>query len=257
MSRFGNLEFDDPSRQNAGHGESRRLKDDAFYLEEAAKAFKQGRFEPALRNFAKAIEFNPRHSAPWAGQVRMLLELGEAKEAKIWADKALKLFPTDPELLAAKGVALARMGDQNGALAFSDASMAASGETPYLWLARGDVFLARKEKRADYCFERALALSPGDWVIRWLASRIHSAHQQFAKALRYAQESLALTATEAAVWLQAGQCQLALGLIDASERSFQQAQELDPQCAAAARELQKLNHVGPLARLISRFRGKF
>jgi tetratricopeptide (TPR) repeat protein len=77
----------------------------------------------------------------------MLIELGEFREAKLWADKALERFPNEPELLAAKAVALGRSGDLQGALAFSDASIEERGDTPYVWLARGDVMLARAESR--------------------------------------------------------------------------------------------------------------
>src|SRR3989449_10002154 len=101
----------------------------------------------------------------------MLIELGEFREAKLWADKALERFPHEPELLAAKAVALGRSGDLQGALAFSDSSIEERGDTPYVWLARGDVMLARKEQRADYCFEKALLLAPRDWFIGWLAAR--------------------------------------------------------------------------------------
>jgi tetratricopeptide (TPR) repeat protein len=84
----------------------------------------------------------------------MLIELGEFKEARLWADKALENFPDESELLAAKAVALARSGDLQGALAFSDSSIEARGETPYIWLARGDVLLARRESRADFVLKR-------------------------------------------------------------------------------------------------------
>ena len=57
-------------------------------------------------------------------------------------------------------MALGRSGDLQGALAFSDASIEERGDTPYIWLARGDVLLAREEPRADYCFEKALLLAP-------------------------------------------------------------------------------------------------
>jgi len=135
------------------------------------------------------LEFNPANAIAWTGQVRMLIELGEFREAKLWADKALETFPSDPELLAAKAVALARAGDLSGALAFSDAAIEERGNTPYVWLARGDVLLARKEKRAASCFERALALAPGQWFWAWLASRIYFYYDQFATALKLAQQA--------------------------------------------------------------------
>ena len=77
-----------------------------------------------------------------------------------------------------------------GALAFSDASIEERGDTPYVWLARGDVLLARKEQRADYCFEKALLLAPNDWFIAWLAARIRFYYEQFVLALNLLQQAV-------------------------------------------------------------------
>src|SRR5215213_4878430 len=103
MSRFGNLEFGENPR--AGAEARAQNKDEAFYLREAGDFFETGRFEQALRSYAKALEQNPKSAAGWTGQVRMLIELGEYKEAKLWAEKALAMFPREGELLAAKAVA--------------------------------------------------------------------------------------------------------------------------------------------------------
>src|SRR5207249_2808653 len=143
-----------------------------YYQHESQTAYESGDFEQALRSFAKVLEYNPHNTAAWAGQVKMLIELAEFHEAKLWADKALEQFPHEPELLAAKAVSLARLGDIDNALAFSDAAVEERGDTPYVWLARSDVLLAAKRKQADSCIERALAHG-GDWFIRWLASRIY------------------------------------------------------------------------------------
>src|SRR5262245_8319700 len=99
MSRFGNLdfesEFNHESEQDSG------LKDESYFLAEAQRAYEAGLFERGLRAFAKVLEYNPQNPSAWSGQVRMLIELGEFQEAKVWADKALERFPQDPELLAA------------------------------------------------------------------------------------------------------------------------------------------------------------
>ena len=165
MSRFVNLEFDGDSEHEFEPGQKAPAKDEAYYLTEARTAFENGNFEPALRFYSKVLEFNPANAGAWTGQVRMLIELGEFREAKLWADKALERFPHEPDLLAAKAVALGRSGDLQGALSFSDAAMEEQGDTPYVWLARGDVLLARSEARADYCFEKALLLAPRDWFV--------------------------------------------------------------------------------------------
>src|SRR6266487_5811317 len=161
MSRFNNLEFGEEfdgqlqSRQQSG-SPHRLVKDENYYLAQAQTGFENGQFEEALRLYAKVLEFNPTNAVAWTGQVRMLIELNEFQEAKQWSDKALERFSNEPELLAAKAVALARLGDLKAALAYSDASLEERGETPYVWLARGDVQLAREERRAAYCFDRAL-----------------------------------------------------------------------------------------------------
>jgi tetratricopeptide (TPR) repeat protein len=247
MSRFQNLEFNEGAGERLGP--EAVVKDEAFYVAEARTAFEQGRFEQGLRAWAKVLEFNPRNAAAWTGQVRMLVELGEYREARLWADKGLETFPTEPELLAAKAVALARSGDLKGALAFSDASIEERGDTPYIWLARGDVLLARQEKRADYCFQKALAMAACDWFILWLASRIYYFYEQFANALKAIQQAVEFDALRAVVWLQLGECQLALGLASAAHSSFRQARQLDPSCRDSDRGITQASHAGIWTRL--------
>lgn len=228
MSRFSNLEFGD---QRQEPGQTREvLKDDAHYLAEAQAAYEAGHFEQGLRAYARAIEQNPGNVAAWTGQVRMLIELGELRDAGVWADKALEKFATDPELLAAKAMTLARSGDTEAAMAFSDAAIQEHASAPFVWLARGDVLLARRERRAESCFARALDLAPGSWFVLWLASRIHAFHEQFANSLKLAQQALEANALRAVVWLQIGRCQLALGLVTVAKQSLRQARQLDPDC---------------------------
>jgi tetratricopeptide (TPR) repeat protein len=232
MSRFVNLELGGESDEQSQHNRS-LPKDEGFYFSGAQAAFENGEFEPALRLYSKVLEFNPQNAAAWTGQVRMLIELGEFREARLWADKALERFPHEPELLAAKAVALGRSGDAEGAIAFSDSSIEERGHTPYVWLARGDVLLARQESRADYCFEKALSLAPGDWFVAWLAARIRHFYEQFALALKLLQQALEWNAGHFLLWLELGRCQQALGLTGAARHSFTQATQLKPNCHAA------------------------
>src|SRR6266576_3425687 len=210
MSRFKHLEFDGESEHD--HAAKGLVKDEGYYLAEAQSAWENGNFETALRLFSKVLEFNPLTAGAWTGQVRMLIELGEFREAKLWADKALERFPHEPDLLAAKAVALGRQGDLQGALAFSDASIEERGDTPYVWLARADVLLAREESRADNCIDRALTLAPRSWFIAWLGARIRYYYEHFALALKLLQQSVEWNAGHFLLWLQLGQCQQALGV---------------------------------------------
>jgi len=252
MSRFVNLEFDGES-EGQSQPPKGLVKDEVYYFAEARSAFENGEFEPALRRYSKVMEFNPQNAAAWAGQARMLVELGEYAEAKLWADKALEEFPGDPELLAAKAVALGRGGDLQGALAFSDAAIAERGDTPYVWLARGDVLLAREEPRADYCFEKALLLAPRDWFVAWLAGRIRYHYEQFALALKLTQQALEWNGAHFVLWLELGRCQQALGLFGAARQSLDQARQLNPQSLPVREALNELSGAGVGAR----FRGWF
>jgi tetratricopeptide (TPR) repeat protein len=243
MSRFVNLELGGESEEQRPQKKA-LVKDEAYYHAEARSAFENGDFEQALRLYSKVLEFNPNEASAWTGQVRMLIELGQCNEAKLWADKALERFPHDAELLAAKAVALARSGDLQGALAFSDSAMEERGDTPYVWLARGDVLLARKETRADYCFEKALLLAPGDWVAAWLGARVRYYYKQFAVALKLLQQAVELNATHFLVWLELGRCQQALGLAGPARHSFEQARQLNPNCHDARQAMAGLSRMG-------------
>jgi Flp pilus assembly protein TadD len=203
------------------------------------------------------LEYNTKNAGAWTGQVRMLIELGEYREAKLWADKALERFPNEPELLAAKAVALGRSGDLQGALAFSDASIEERGDTPYVWLARGDVLLARAETRADYCFEKAQLLAPHDWFIAWLAARIRFYYEQFVLALKLIQTSVDLNPGNFLLWLEQGHCQQAIGMVGAAKVSFTQAKQLNPHSEEVIEALHRASQVGLLARLHGKWRGLF
>jgi len=257
MSRFVNLELGGESEDRPPQTQKPLVKDEAYYLNEARVAFENGNFEPALRFYSKVLEFNPENAAAWTAQVRMLIELGEFREAKLWADKALERFPNEAELLAAKAVALGRIGDLQGALAFSDASIEERGDSPYVWLARGDVLLAREEPRADYCFEKALLLAPKDWLIAWLAARIRYFYRQFALALKLLQQAVEWNAGHFLLWLELGQCQQELGLVSAARLSLAQAQQLNPQCRAASLALVKLSQTGLWASLVGWWKQRF
>ena len=257
MSRFVNLEFSDDSDNLLEPGQKPLVKDEAYYLAQARTAFENGNFEQGLRFYSKVLEFNPKNAAAWTGQVRMLIELVEFREAKLWADKALERFPNEPELLAAKAVALGRSGDLQGALSFSDASIEERGDTPYIWLARGDVLLARAEARADYCFEKALLLAPGDWFIAWLAARIRYYYEQFVLALKHIQKAVELNPGHFLLWLEQGRCQQALHLVGAAENSFRQARELNKDCLEADRALIQVSQTGLFKRLRGRLRELF
>jgi tetratricopeptide (TPR) repeat protein len=247
VSRFSNLEFDHDSESQARFQQDE--SDGARYAAEAQAAFEQADFEQALRLYSKMTELNWQNVPAWSGLIRTLIEQGKCEEANRWADQALERLPREPELLAAKAVALGRQGDLDGAISFSDAAIEEHGSTAYVWLARGDVLLARREQRADYCFEKALGLAPSNWFVVWIAARIRAFYRQFSLALKLVQQALEDKPDHAVLWLFAGSCQRELGLVGAARASFQQALELQPKSAEALRALSGLSASGLGARL--------
>ena len=249
MSRFVNLEFGGQAGEQTPAGAPTIVKDESFYASEAQSAFEAADFQKALRSYAKVLEFNPHNAVAWTAQVRMLLELDQCAEAKVWADKALELFPREADLLAAKAVVLARLNEMQNALAFSDAAVAENGASPYVWLARGDVLLTERETLADYCIDKALMLAPGDWVTAWQAAKIRIWHGQFSLALRPLQQAVEWNPGHFLPWLELGLCQQALGLTGSAVKSLTQARALNRQNAAAAEALARLETRGAGDRL--------
>jgi tetratricopeptide (TPR) repeat protein len=230
------------------------VKDEAFYQREAQSAFEEADFQKALRSYAKVLEFNPNNAAAWTAQVRMLLELDQCDEANVWADKALERFPREADLLAAKAVVLARRGETQNALAFSDAAVGENGTSPYVWLARGDILLGARETLADYCLDKALMFAPGDWVTAWQGGRIRIRHGQYSLALRLLQQAVEWNPGHWMPWLELGRCQEALGLTRAAKKSLTQARELNRQNPAAALAMTRLSARGTGDRLMGWWR---
>lgn len=254
MSRFSHLEFGGP-RTDAQTAQVQAATDTAAQeLVEAERAFRSGYFESALRRFGRVLETHPASGPAWVGQVRVLLELGETAEANAWADKALEHLPEEPELLALKGVALARARDPEAALAFSDAAIRGGEASPGVWLARGEVLMVRRQKSAEYAFAKAFTAAPGEWFWPWLASRAHLLHQQFARALRLARQALSLEAATPVIWLQLARCQWALGLIPEAGQSLAHAEQLDPACPELVRVRETLRSPGTWQVWVGRWR---
>jgi len=106
------------------------------------------------------------------------------------------------------------------------------------------VQMARKEKRAEYCFDKAFGLAPKNWFIRWLGARIHCYYKKFALALKLVQEALSCDAAQGVLWMQLGLCQQALGLVEPARTSFQHARQFDAQSHNADDALRALYQLG-------------
>lgn len=278
MARFHTLEFDDKHDRRPDTAEAaqspdtsladaaldthrdtagREVRDEAFHMRAADEQYQQARFEQALRLYSRALESNPNLDAAWVGQVRMLIEMGELKEANVWADRALEVFPGHGELLAAKGVVAARLGDRRKSLEFSDAATSSreAGRT-YVWLARGEVLLATRRKNVDFVLEKALSIAR-DWFTTLLVARIYYFHRHYARALAHARQAVDANMLSPFAWLVQGNCQEALAMTRQARESYHQAQALDPDFEPAKKALSILRPAGALAFFLAPFRKLF
>jgi tetratricopeptide (TPR) repeat protein len=249
MSRFGNLEFDDgrPRRRAAaGLGSGTPVRDSAYFMQAGEEDFRAGRLESALKDYSRALECDGTIHECWLMQVRILTELGEYKEATVWADKALELFPESPELLSAKAVASVRMGMLRQALDYSDNAMAKQGATPFVWLARGEVMLARESRMAGHCFDQAERLCAEPTLHAWMnveLARVYRRYGRYSQALLHASSAAVALPQHPTALLELGHCQQELGLPDA-RLSYEQVLDLDPMADGAKRGLEACDHMG-------------
>ncbi|MCC7375995.1 MAG: tetratricopeptide repeat protein [Verrucomicrobiales bacterium] len=243
MSRFSNLEFPGGPEKTSSPSRSAPMGEDLL-LGEARRAVERGDFEPALRRFARVLEENPRNRDAWIGQLLMMVVMEEFGEAAAWSDRALEVFPRDAEVLAMKARALVMSGRLEEALALSDASFEVGPPTAAVWLARGEVLLERGDRQGDECFAAAESLGSEDWLVAWQMARIRMRHGLFARAMKGLQGAMRRDAGLAVLWVQRGECELALGLRDAAEISFRRALEVHPDCRAAREGLGQSAQVG-------------
>lgn len=243
MGRFTNLEFG--REEDSSDLEPAVLrKDDRYYLALADDRFREGRFEDALRHYARALEFDAHRSEAWLGQVQALLELDEPREARVWADKGLESFRNQAELLAAKGVAAARLGEPEEAMALSDAALAEKGDSAYRWRARGDVLLAADDRNHEHCFGKALAAAPGDWFEPLAIGRVYLRFDRPAPALRWLDTALERNAASAFLWETLGACRERLGMATHAGAAYRHAADLDPDRPAVRTALARLEQEG-------------
>ncbi len=228
MSRFSRLEFDGKKKPSGPEGRGEEIRNELFFHDRALAAYLAGEFEEALLNYSRALEKNNAFYDGWFGQVRMLIELGEYREAKVWTDKALELFPEHPELLAARAVACAKDGEIGKAQAYSDNAVEKPGVTSYVWLSRAEVLFARRSRMAETCLRNAIGIAGNNGpLVRLEAGRLLARSGNYPGALEYLRQAVTELPKAALAWYTLGCCLARLGMPEA-ENIFDQCLHLRP-----------------------------
>ena len=254
MGRFSKLELDDKDKQ----GQKELLDkttpieegyDQDYYLQQANEFYRKGDFEKGLRYYSRALGIDNTLVPAWVGQVRALIDLKEYREAHVWVNKALEIFPGEAELLAAKAVVYCRLGQIKQAVAISDLAMEQKSPTAYVWYARGQVFLSKKGNNAEFCFNKAIEMSKEDWFIYQLVGLAYLEKSQYSRAQHYFSEATSRNSTNPFLWLQLGLCCQQLGFYPRAIKCFQQALEIDPRYKPADKALTKAKRTKWIYRL--------
>jgi tetratricopeptide (TPR) repeat protein len=250
MTRFSSLEFDDADKQpqrSDGDG----VRNEAYFYKKAILSYLHGDFELGLRNYSRALEVNNLFLAGWAGQIRMLIELGEYKEAIVWSDKAMELFPEHPEFLSYKAIASFRDARFDKAMAFSDVAIGKDNPGPWAWLARAEILLKKNRNIAQTCIPKALACAGREApLIRLEAGRILMRYRFYVLAMDFLSTAARDFPKSALAWLELGRCQRKLGNNQA-KTTLEQCQTIRPQWDIAEKELAQMDK-GFLSKIFGR-----
>jgi len=125
-------------------------------------AFKENRFEDAIREYTEARRLNPGY-AQWAANLGVVLDrVGRKEEARKQFEAALAIDPHHAEAHHSLGLLLANEGKLDEAIAHFEISLR---ENPDQYMVHYNLGVARKMqgRRAEAiaAFERSLDLSPG------------------------------------------------------------------------------------------------
>lgn len=255
--RFEHLEFENEPRARQEPLQSGApIATAEGFLRKAHEQYRMGEFEAALRLYTRCLEFDRGIIPSWVGQVHMLVQLDELREARMWADKALELFRNNGELLASKAQACLRLEDKRAALACTDASFQAPGTSPYRWQVRGEIMLAHGEKAYDACFKRALTEPTSDWFDRIIIARIFLYYRRTMSALEMAMQAVRLQPEAAYAWYVQGNCQQLIGMSSVAMVSYGRCLEIQPGYRPAEAAQQQLSNESLFRRAISFFFGR-
>ncbi len=213
--------------------------EDVNWLKKADQERRAGEHENALRFYSRALEEDKTLIVAWVGQVQMLVQLSELKEAETWARKALELFPNNPELLAGRAQAQCRLAESEAALATLDGAFRQPGQSAYRWIVRGEVMLESGLDPARHCFDKAV-LTDADWLVPLEIARIYLFYNHPAHALIRSKQALDKAADQPIVWYVQGLAQKELGMDSVARTSLQQCVQLCPKHGEARQLLVQL-----------------
>ena len=240
MARFDKLEFNASEQKSSGSAEPRRGEvDERHWMSKADTDRRQGLYENALKYYSRALEEDKSLVGGWLGQVQMLVQLGEAKEAELWSRKALEMFPSNGDLLAGRAQACCRLGDSRDAHSLNDGAIRQEGLSAYRWMVRGELMLAGKQDMEAHCFDKAQQID-ADWLVPLEIGLIYLHYGKPGKALNRIRRAVQAEPDQYHLWYVQGLCQMKTGFDQQAKQSFERCLDL---CRGHADSLSRMREL--------------
>jgi len=216
------------------------LGDEAFYA---------GDYRLALRHYSRALQAESGQIYPWVGQLNALLMLRQFKEAEVWTNRALELFPEEPTVLSQRARVFAHMGDTKRAIGVSDYAMT-KGASEWVWLGRGEVLLLARNPNSRFCFEKAVEIAGRtNWQVPFLAGLILLNDKNHAAAAEFLAIAAERNMRHANIWEVYAQVLAKLNFMERAREAARRAAELRPRKSSTSRLPDELESRGVLDRL--------
>jgi tetratricopeptide (TPR) repeat protein len=233
MGRFNSLELDVPSppeqvEQARGKLPGEAIRDAEFYLREARAFYRSRDLEPALRSYSKALEIDPGSAEAWNGQINCLIQLNELYEAEMWSKKAVEIVGESQELLALQARVFCRRGDFDRAFGLSDSALQSPGNSPLIWVVRGEIMLYSRNKQPEFCFDKAVTAARQDYQTFMDIAECCMYAGKYALAFKYLKSAMDINPGIAPLWMMLAECYRMLGNRKKAVECLNKVMEVDP-----------------------------
>jgi len=203
--------------------------DQGYYLAEAENLFYQGDYQKALRLYSRAMQVDQSTVDPWIGQVLSLIELGQKREAAMWALRSLELFPEDPRLISLQGLTYALNGTIKRGLACSDYAISQPlPATAFIWAVRGHILSLADNQNATFCFDKAMEVrQKDDWKTPLRIGLLLISEKKWSRAAEFLELAVQVNGKNPFAWKKLGFAREQLGLAQPALEAYQAAIHLN------------------------------
>ncbi len=222
---------DDLSTQPLSFDETMGRADEQFY---------SGEWKKALTLYSRALNLDTRDRMPWVGQVLCLLFMDQIREAEVWSRRALETFPEDIDIVALRGVVVARTGMVKRGVGASDYAMEKNSTSALPWLFRAWMLLEADSENWRPCMDKTTSLVPaGEWRIFVLMGMILEQYRKYSQAITAYKRALEVQTEQFYTWYRLGVCYRKLGMQRPALDAQRQAKALKPFHSGVETELQR------------------